>query len=306
MFKKTQSAVKLIFRIIQNKRRFFFWLFIRFLSALLPLLSIYLFSVAIKDLETKAIFSSVFFLMLLILIVRVLDNFSRLRSIFKLDECINDISFNIHNYFIQDLKTETKTERHQSIQAIRNFADATTVTLRLFRQPGIDSLVSLLTIPIILFIVDFKIFVLETAYILIYLVIDYYTTQNYVKYHDIQNTKVENYYANLQESNDVDLEQKTFDRHFTRLCNWNFIEWSLLQNSAVFFYTIIFAYSVIAVLNGQKLISDVVLIMGYITSTQAFLNSFSEIKDSLSDVTVAVDHLAKNKNIANLDFNDLV
>jgi len=306
MIKKTKITILLIFKIIQNKRRFLFWIFIRFLSALLPLISIYLFSLAIKYLETQAIFSTVFFLMILILIVKIIDNFTRLKSLFKLDECISDIGFDIHNYFSQDLKTETKIDRHQSVQAIRNFSDASTITLRLFRQPGIDSIVSLIAVPAILFFVDFKIFVLEIAYILIYMLIDHYTTQKYVKFRDIQNTKIEDYYAKFQESNDIDLEQKTFTRHFTRLSNWNFIEWFLLQNTAVFFYTIIFAYAIIAVLSGQKNISDIILIMGYVTSTQTFLNSFSEIKDSLADMTVAVDHLAKNKYVSAIDLDDLV
>lgn len=305
MIKKTRFAISLVFKIIQNKKRFFFWLTIRLFSALLPLLSTYLFSKVIADIENKTVFSSIFFLILLILIVRIIDNISRLRSIFKLDECISDIGFDIHNYFVKDLAAETKEERHKSIQAIRNFADAANVTLSLFRQPGIDSLVSLLIIPVILFFVDFKVFVLEISYILVYMVIDHYTTQKYSQYRSLQNTKIENYYGKLQETNDMELEQKTFTRHFTRLSNWNFIEWSLLQNTAVFFYTLILAYCIIAVFSGYKQISDVVLIMGYITSTQSFLNSFSDIKDSLTNTTVAVEHLAKNKSIAVLDFNDL-
>lgn len=306
MIKKTRFAISLVFKIIQNKKRFFFWLTIRLFSALLPLLSTYLFSKVIADIENKTVFSSIFFLILLILIVRIIDNISRLRSIFKLDECISDIGFDIHNYFVKDLAAETKEERHKSIQAIRNFADAANVTLSLLKQPGIDSLVSLLIIPVILFFVDFKVFVLEICYILIYLIIDHYTTQKYSKYRNIQNTKIENYYGKLQETNDIELEQKTFTRHFTRLSNWNFIEWSLLQNTAVFFYTLILAYCIIAVFSGYKQISDVVLIMGYIVSTQTFLNSFSDIRDSLADTTVAIEHLANNKNISVLDFNDLV
>jgi ABC-type multidrug transport system fused ATPase/permease subunit len=306
MLKKTKLTIYLIFKIIENKRRFLFWLGVRFFSSLLPLLAIYLFSKVISDIETQAVFSSIFFLVLLTLAIRILDNYTRLRSLFKLDECISDITFDVHKFFTKDLKTETKEERHQSVQAIRNFADASALTLRLFRQPGIDSVVSLFIIPAILFFVDFKVFVLEIAYILIYMIIDYYTTQNYVRFRDIQNTKTETYYGKLQESNDIELEEKTYTRHFTRLCNWNFIEWSLLQNSAVFFYTIILAYCIIATSSGYKHISDVVLIMGYVTSTQTFLNSFSEIKDSLTDMTVAVDHLAKNKYISVIDLDDLV
>lgn len=306
MIKKTRFTIFLVFKIIQNKKRFLFWLFIRFLSALIPLLTIYLFSRIISDVENKVVFSQLFFLVLITLIIRIIDNFTRLRSLHKLDECISDIGFDIHNFFSKDLKTETTEERHQSVQAIRNFADASSITLRLFRQPGLDSVVSLVAIPLILFFVDFKIFVLEIAYILVYMVVDHYTTQKYVKLRDIQNTKIENYYGKLQESNDIELEQKTFTRHFTRLSNWNFIEWFLLQNSAVFFYILILSYSIIAAFSGQKQISDVILITSYVTSTQTYLNSFSEIKDSLADMMVAIEHLAKNKHICVIDLDDLV
>ena len=306
MIKKTKITLFLIFKIIQDKKRFLFWFFVRFISSLLPLLTIYLYSRVIENIETKVVFSSLFFLILIILLVRLVDNFLRLKSIFKLDECISDISFDIHNFFTKDLHTKDKEERHQSVQAIRNFSDASSITLTLFRQPGIDSIVSLSIIPIILWFVDLRVFVLEMVYIVIYMIIDYYTTQKYVKLRDLQNTKTETYYGKLQESNDVELEQKTYTRHFTRISNWNFTEWFILQNSAVFFYCLILAYSIIAVYSGFKQISDVVLIMGYVASTQTYLNSFSEIKDNLANMTVAVDHLAKNKSISVIDLDDLV
>lgn len=306
MIKKTKITLLLIFKIIQDKPRFLFWFFIRFISSLLPLLTTYLYSRVISSIETKVVFSSLFFLVLTILVVRLVDNFLRLKSLFKLDECISNIGFDIHNFFIKDLHTKNEEERHQSVQAIRNFSDASSITLMLFRQPGIDSVVSLSIIPIILWFVDLRIFVLEIVYVLVYMIIDYYTTQKYVKLRDLQNTKIETYYGKLQESNDVELEQKTFTRHFRRLSHWNFIEWFVLQNSAVFFYCLILGYSIIAVYSGFKQISDVVLIMGYVSSTQTHLNSFSEIKDSMADMTVAVDHLAKNKSISVIDLDDLV
>lgn len=305
MFRKTYLTIVLIFKIIEDKRQFFLWIGLRFFSALLPLLSIYLFSQVISSIENRVLFTSTLILIALVILVRLLDNFTRLKSIFRLDSCISKIGFDIHNFFIKDLKTDSKEDRHQTVQAIRNFADASMTTLSLFRQPGIDSLVSLVAIPIILFFVDFKVLILEITYISIYLVVDHYTTQKYIKFRDIQNTKVETYYAKLQESNDVELEQKTFNRHFNRLSHWNFTEWLLLQNSAAFFYTIILAYSLYTVLTGQKNISDMVLIMGYTASTQVFLNSFSSIKDNLTDMTVAIDHLAKNENITAVDLNDL-
>ena len=306
MSKKTFKVIKLVFQIIEKKQRFLFWIGVRFISTYLPLITIYLFSKTINLIEIKSDFSTIFFSILIILIVRIVDNFARIKSVTKLDECISDISFDIHNYFINDLKPETKLERHESIQTIRNFADATSWTLRLFRQPGIDSIISLISIPLIILFVDFKVFILEIGYVIVYYFIDYYTTQHYVNFKDIQNTKTESYYAKLHETNDVDLEQKTFSRHFSRLTNWCFTEWFTLQNTAVVFYTLIFSYLVLSVSSGSKMISDLVLIMTYVGSTQTYLNSFSEIKDSTADVSVAINHLAKNKSITAIDFDDLV
>lgn len=306
MSKKTFKVIKLVFQIIEKKQRFLFWIGVRFISTFLPLITIYLFSKTINLIEIKSDFSTIFFSILIILIVRIVDNFARIKSVTKLDECISDISFDIHNYFINDLKPETKLERHESIQTIRNFADATSWTLRLFRQPGIDSIISLISIPLIILFVDFKVFILEIGYVIVYYFIDYYTTQHYVNFKDIQNTKTESYYAKLHETNDVDLEQKTFSRHFSRLTNWCFTEWFTLQNTAVVFYTLIFSYLVLSVSSGSKMISDLVLIMTYVGSTQTYLNSFSEIKDSTADVSVAINHLAKNKSITAIDFDDLV
>lgn len=137
MFKKTYLTIKLIFKIVKNKRRFFLWIGLRFFSALLPLLSVYLFSRVISSIENKVLFSATLLLISLVIAVRLLDNFTRLKSIFRLDICINDISFDIHNFFTKDLKTKNQEDRHQTIQAIRNFANASVTTLVLFRQPGI-------------------------------------------------------------------------------------------------------------------------------------------------------------------------
>jgi len=306
MIKKTKITLFLIFKIIQNKGRFLFWFFVRFISSLFPLLTIYLYSQVVSNIENKVALDSILFLVIIIFFVRIIDNFLRLKSLYKLEECISDISFDIHNFFIKDLKASNKEERHQCIQAIRNFSDASSLTLMLFRQPGIDSVVSLITIPLILLFVDSRVFILEIVYILVYLILDYYTTQRYVVLRDVQNTKTENYFAKLQETNDIDLEQKTYTRHFTRLSNWYFLEWFLIQNCAVFFYCLILGYTIISIYTGAKQISDLVLIVGYIASTQTYLNSFSEIKDNMANMTVAIDHLARNKNISVIDLDDLV
>jgi len=303
---ETRKVFNLVLKITSNRQGLFFWSFIRFLSAILPLFTIYLYSLVIKQLETKTPFFTVIFTVFLIFIVRLVDNYSRLLSISRLQEIISDLSFDIHNYFLSDLKSENKEDRHAAVQAIRNFSDASSVTLNLIKQPGIDSLVSFLFIPAILITQDFASFVIIMAYISIYFAIDTYTTQRYSQLKDIQNSKTEAYYSKLQDSNDFDLEQKSYTRHFRRLCDWSFTEWSALQHSSVFFYSLNILYLVYAVYTGKKDISDLVLIMGYVSQTQTFLNSFSDIKDSLADMNVGLQHLAKNESISTLDLDDLI
>lgn len=306
MSRETRKVFKFVLKIISNRTGLFFWLSIRFISAILPLITIYLYSLVVKQLETKLSLSTVILTVLLTFIVRIVDNYTRLLSISRLENVISNIGFDIHNYFLSDLDSKSKEDRHAAVQAIRNFSDASSVTLNLIKQPGVDSVVSFLFIPFILLSQDFPSFIMTLAYVAVYTAIDTYTTQRYSELKDIQNSKTEAYYAKLQDSNDFDLEQTSYNRHFNRLCKWSFTEWFALQNSAVFFYCLNLLYLVYMVSTNQKDISDLVLIMGYITQTQTFLNSFSQIKDSLTDMSVGLKHLAKNEAISAIDLDDLI
>lgn len=306
MSRDSRKVLNFVLKIISDRTGFFFWLFIRFLSAILPLVTIYLYSLVIKQLQANSSLSTVLFTVASTFIIRIVDNYLRLLSINRLNYAISNICFDIHNYFLSDLESKSREDRHSAVQAIRNFSDASGVTLDLIKQPGVDSIVSFLFIPFILLAVDFPSFVIVVAYIIVYLAIDAFTTQRYSQLKDIQNSKTEAYYAKLQDSNDFDLEQNSFTRHFLRLCRWAFTEWFFLQNAAVFFYCLNLLYLVFQVSTQQKEISDLVLIMGYVTQTQVFLNSFSQIKDSFTDMNVGLKHLAKNDTISSINLDDLI
>ena len=109
----------------------------------------------------------------------------------------------------------------------------------------------------------------------------------------------------MQADNDFDLEQTSYNRHFRRITNWSFKEWNFLQGASVIFYFFILVYLVFAVLQGEKDISDLVLVMGYVTQTQTYLNAFSNIKDSFTDMNIGLRHLADNKTISAIDIDDL-
>ncbi len=295
-----------ILKIITDKSAFFFWLLIRFISAILPLITVYQFSLVIRHLELQSSLPTLLTTIVALFVIRLLDNYLRLKSTTRLDNAISNIGFDIQNYFLSDLKTDSKEERHATVQAVRNFSDASVLTLSLFKQPGIDSLVSLITIPVILLTRDWSAFILTTAYILIYYFIDIYTTQRYALLKDHLYTKTERYYGKLQDSNDFDLEQHSWSRHYNRLCHWGYTEWAYLQNSAVFFYSIILLYLGYRVTAGRMDISELVLITGYVSQVQTHLNSFSQIKDSLTDMMIGLRRLAANNSVSVLDLDDLI
>jgi hypothetical protein len=303
--KQNKKIFRLILDLIDHKGALAFWYIIRLLSALLPLYSIYLFSLAIKLLETHAPLTHLFYHLLLILFIRLLDNYSRLISIYKLEHLIFNIEFSIHQFLLFGIKAKNKNERHKIIQAVRNFSEAVRNTFAIVRQPGIDGLVSFISTPIILIFLDFRVFVAEMAYIAIYCFVDVYTTQRYSRFRNVQNLHTEKYYAHLQDSNHVETERRQFLNHLKKMCNWGFLEWNFLQGTAVFFYSLILFYLVYTVSIGQNQISDLILIMGYITNTQVFLNNLSSIKDILADTKVALTRLAKNRSISAVNFSDL-
>ena len=46
--------------------------------------------------------------------------------------------------------------------------------------------------------------------------------------------------------------------------------------------------------------------MSYVAQTQVFLNSFSSIQDSLTDMLVGLERLAQNKSVSAINLEDLI
>ena len=304
MTRETREAIKYIYRLIYEKNQFIFWFFIRIVSVLIPPLSVYIFSQIIRCLETSCSPSRAYFLVFITFVSYLLDNFLRLLSVHKIQYLIYKTESHIQKFFTQDLQLQDKKKRHQAIQTIRNFSDATRLTMEVINQPGIDGFVSLFYLPTLVFFLDFRVFILQIAYILVYFFTDEYTTGIYAKIKEDQNKKIENYYGKLQSSNDISLESSQLLKQYHRLCAHGFWEWFGLQNTAVVFFSLVLIYLVYSVVVGNKQISDVFLLTSYLISTQVFLNSISLVKDRLADTKVAIFRLSKNKTTS-VDFDDL-
>ncbi|MDP4009934.1 MAG: hypothetical protein Q8P53_03035 [Candidatus Shapirobacteria bacterium] len=306
MNREIRGTIIFVLKLIKTKGSFLFWFFVRLFSATLPLISIYLFSRTISLLEKGTDLKQIVSLILIIFLVFLLENFTRNLSLSKLEVINNNIQFDIHNYLIPGLELKNKLSRHQGIQTIRNFSEALRMTLELLRQPGADSLISLIATPIILYFLDLRVFVIEVAYISIYFLVDIYTTQHYIFLKNLSHAKTEAYYARLQDSNDIDLEETQYNRLIVKLSRWAFTEGFFLQTTMTIFYSLILFYLVLSVSMGFKTVSDLVLIMGYVVSTQTFLNSLSTIKDKLTDTKVALYRLAKSESVDCINIDDLI
>lgn len=298
--------IKFILNLISQPSSFLFWLSIRFFSALCPLVTIYLFSQIVSSLETKTSLDQILFWFIILIFVRFVEYFTTSLSVSSLDFIISNTQFNIHNFLLSGLKVSDKSLRHAAIQPIRNFADAVHYALDLFRQPGIDSFVYLIFIPSILFILDFKVFIIVIAYLLVHYFVDYYTTQHYRHLKNLQDARTENYYATLNETNHLENEEKFYTYQFNKLCFWNFKESLVLQFIHLVFYALVLFYLISTVVSGQKHLSDLVLIIGYLTSTQTLLDNFSLIKDRLTDVKIALTRLTRSHTVSSVNLDDLI
>jgi len=155
MYRSVPKVFKFIFKVITDRSALLFWTMVRFISAVLPLITIFLYSRVISQLELKLPLKTIILTIFLIFLVRLADNYLRLISISKLEELINGLSFDIHNYFLSDLKSENRVERNATVQAIRNFSDATSTPLTLLSNPASIPLFLYFLFPLSYFLLIF-------------------------------------------------------------------------------------------------------------------------------------------------------
>lgn len=306
MSKETRQAIKLILNFISGKQTFYFWLSIRALSVLLPPISLYLFSRVIHCLEFKCPTTDTQGLLFFTIISYVIYNFLKVISMHRLHFLTNRAECDIQGYLVDGLHTKTNKKRHTLIQSIRNFSEAARQTMEVLLNPGIDGIVSLFYLPILVLLTDFRVFIIQGAFILVYYFTDIYTTDHYKRRRDELDKSIEDYYAKLQDSNTVDTENTHLILNYASLSHWNIIEWLTLDNIATVFYGLSLVYLVASYLNGEKEVSQIILLASYFTSTRVFMEAITSVKDKLTDTKVALRRLLRSKHYLSLDFEDLV
>lgn len=306
MTKESRQVALLILRFIEERRNFIFFLLLRIISVLIPPLSVNFFTKSLHCIETNCGQTTLITQLAITISSLFVANTLREISLHNIQYLINKAECDVQSVLIAGFNSKTTKTRHVLIQSMRNFSEAARTTMESLLGPGIDGLVLLIYIPFLTFFVDFRIFIIQIAYICLFYFVDVYTTDKYKDRRDDLDKNIENYYAKLQDSNKIDEENTALVNGYQNIYTFTMWEWLSLQNINAFFYSSILVFLIISLQNKEKQISDVVLLTSYLASTQSFLVTLSQVRDKLTDTKVALRRLLKSRAYNSVGFEDLM
>ena len=273
-----------------KSKRFVFWLVVRLISTAGPLLATYVFSRGIDALEIGAPFDTVARLFFVLLVVWSTEHVVRVGSKTRLAIFTEVALIEIQEILVSRVPKKI-FNRKEIIQSIRNVTQAVRNFSTHFRDSAISGITSFVSIPVILFFIDKRIFAYELCLMGLYLVVTLLFSRLYEKKYELFDKSREYYYGKIQISNDVEEEAEYVRKRIRQVNNVAFGQWTSLQNIiAVAQFGILFIISK-DIIAGHKHISDLVLIFGYTTSTGVFLNSITGMMERLMQVKAGIERL---------------
>jgi ABC-type multidrug transport system fused ATPase/permease subunit len=289
-----QEIQKVLVNALKNKK-FVFWMFIRLVSAFGPLLATYLFSRGIDALETHGDISIVMREFGLLLLVWSTEHFTRVGSKTRLSIVTEVALIEIQERLVTKVE-KTIPNRKEIIQSIRNVTQALRNFSTHFRDNAISGLVSFVSIPVILYFIDKRIFGFELMLMGFYLVVTLIFAKIYEKRYELFDKSREYYYGKIQSSNEVEEEAEYVRHRIRQVEDVQFFQWASLQNIiAVSQFIVLYIISK-DIIAGTKHISDLVLIFGYTTSTGTFLNGITGMIERLMQVKAGIERLVVVSN----------
>lgn len=284
---KPAQIRKIIFNIF-NTRVFWFWVFVRLISTFGPILITYIFARGVKALETHQPIDRIIQIFFILLLVRLFANMLRIASKTR-------IALYTEGYIvgIQERLAETidppKPKRKEIIQALRNLTQGVRKFVEYFYNNGLQAIVSFVSIPIILFFIDKKIFLIEIIAIVIYLLITYVFSIKYEKEYEHFDKSREKYFSKLLDTNRVESKANILVTIFRRVQDLLLVEWLTLQNFIALFELLILSIIAIDFVNGTKQIHHLILIMGYVKETHVFLNALTSTVERYMQIEAGIE-----------------
>ena len=291
------DAAQITFFILKKfkDKTFLLWMTVLTVISTAPLIANYLFSKGIEALETHQPLSTVFEVFAIYFAVLIMEHGIRLLAKTKLGHLIEKIIINMQEDMVDQIK-ETGDKKRKIIQSIRNLSRGIEAFVTDVYEKGVAGFVSFISVPFILLIIDKKIFWVEISLIGIYLALTYYFGKRYERQFERYNEARERYYLKLPTRN--------FDRHLgyylsnakDKLQRIRFQEWTTLQTLITVFQLIVTGLIIIDISNGQKTISDLVLIIGYTAQSKLFLNAMTGNFERYMQIVAGIDRLVITTN----------
>ena len=251
---KPAYIVLSIFKHLKQKK-LFLWVPILAISAAGPLITTYLFSRGIKAIETHQALNTILWIFFSVLAVSSLEIVIRIAAKTRIHYYINAGLIKLQQTFLKSVKVRSK-HRKATVQSIRNLTRSIQIFFENFVNSGIASLVSFVSVPIILYFVDRRIFWVEMALIVIYLSATFFYSYKYeIQFERYDETR-EKFFLKMGRSNHVAHQGGAMIKAVKKLQDIRLFEWISVQNIIVVFQFIITAIIVIDIVSGLKGISD--------------------------------------------------
>jgi ABC-type multidrug transport system fused ATPase/permease subunit len=275
----------------------YFWFFVRFINTFFPLAITWIYAKGVETLENGGDAYTVMQIFALLLFAHIMDNLLRIGSRARIRIKLENAFIEFQEALIEKFNHSKK--RIEIVQAIRNLTDAFRNFVTYIINSGLPGFVNFVSIPVILFLIDVKIFIAQMVLIAIYLALVYYLSRIYEKRFELLDVAHENYYASILARKPI----KSVDRRGNQVKegvrgveNITFMQWVSFQDIIAIFQFIVIYLIVLDYVAGTKQISDLVLIVGYTNQSQGFLNSVTSGVDSLMQIEAGVDRVVETTN----------
>lgn len=290
------DVIKFLRILLQHRKMFLFWSIVLAISAVGPVLNVYLVTELINDVvEYQEITQTALSLLVGIFLVDFFDNTLRLLSKTRIAKICYSIQFETQ-VFLMKVISPKETSREKVIKAIENLTNSLSALLNYVKENGISALTKFVAIPIILFTINTKIFIIEILYILIYFLLDYLTTKQYQKKVDKVNEKLEDYFEGIIQDGRKP-PKRSLILQISKREDFTFWEWNILQHLSRYFYLFVIIISIFEIVSGQAEIGALLLYTGYMVQTQGFLNILSVLFDRIADVSIGLKRVAQKGGV---------
>ena len=291
---------KLISSLIINSlknRLFIFWFSVRIVSTAGPLITTYLFASVISALENKKGIEEILIILGVLLGVQIIENFLRLLSKTRIEFYSSRLVITLHQVLLSSSSNE-KPPRKELVQAVINLCQSLDKFILYLKETGISGVVHFFIVPVILFFIDIRVFVLEMLLILIYLGTTFIMTRKYEKIYEKYYESTEGYYAKLFNYGDATSSAGNVLINMRFLQNFVFFMWGSLQNIIAIFQFLVPLIVVADIIAGTRQISDLVLVVGYTKESQGFLNNFTSAYEKFMEVDAGIERLEEDSKLS--------